>query len=380
MKRKVLAIVIPALMAAGAAHAAEVYNKDGNKLDLYGKVDGLHYFSDDTNSDGDMSYIRLGFKGETQITDQLTGYGQWEYNVQANTTESDHGNSWTRLAFAGLKFGDYGSFDYGRNYGVLYDVEGWTDMLPEFGGDSYTKADNFMTGRANGVATYRNNNFFGMVDGLSFALQYQGANENQVTDEAYFDGMTQEGTGNGSDRNVKNSNGDGFGISSTYDLGMGVSFGAAYTSSDRTNEQVNHSTAGGDKADAWTAGLKYDANNIYLATMYSETRNMTPYGGRFDNTIANKTQNFEVTAQYQFDFGLRPAVSFLMSKGKDLVGVDNDKDLVKYADVGATYYFNKNMSTYVDYKINLLDEDDGFYSRNDIATDDVVGLGLVYQF
>ncbi|WET38887.1 porin OmpC [Citrobacter enshiensis] len=380
MKRKVLAIVIPALMAAGAAHAAEVYNKDGNKLDLYGKVDGLHYFSDDTASDGDMSYIRLGFKGETQITDQLTGYGQWEYNVQANTTESDHGNSWTRLAFAGLKFGDYGSFDYGRNYGVLYDVEGWTDMLPEFGGDSYTKADNFMTGRANGVATYRNNNFFGMVDGLSFALQYQGANENQVTDEAYFDGMTQEGTGNGSDRNVKNSNGDGFGISSTYDLGMGVSFGAAYTSSDRTNEQVNHSTAGGDKADAWTAGLKYDANNIYLATMYSETRNMTPYGGHFDNTIANKTQNFEVTAQYQFDFGLRPAVSFLMSKGKDLVGVDNDKDLVKYADVGATYYFNKNMSTYVDYKINLLDEDDSFYSRNDIATDDVVGLGLVYQF
>jgi predicted porin len=26
-------------------------------------------------------------------------------------------------------------------------LEGWTDMLPEFGGDSYTKADNFMTGR-----------------------------------------------------------------------------------------------------------------------------------------------------------------------------------------------------------------------------------------
>ncbi|NYY81553.1 hypothetical protein DMI65_24460 [Escherichia coli] len=36
-----------------------------------------------------------------------------------------------------------------------------------------------------------------------------------------------------------------------------------YTSSDRTNDQVNHTAAGGDKADAWTAGLKYDANNIY---------------------------------------------------------------------------------------------------------------------
>ncbi|MEQ5425740.1 porin, partial [Escherichia coli] len=78
MKSKVLALLIPALLAAGAAHAAEVYNKDGNKLDLYGKVDGLHYFSDNSAKDGDQSYARLGFKGETQINDQLTGYGQWE--------------------------------------------------------------------------------------------------------------------------------------------------------------------------------------------------------------------------------------------------------------------------------------------------------------
>lgn len=380
MKRKVLALVIPALLAAGAAHAAEVYNKDGNKLDLYGKVDGLHYFSDNSGSDGDQTYVRFGFKGETQINDQLTGYGQWEYNVQANTTEGEGANSWTRLAFAGLKFGDYGSFDYGRNYGVLYDVEGWTDMLPEFGGDSYTYADNYMTGRANGVATYRNTDFFGLVDGLSFALQYQGNNENSGNDN--------EGTNNRTDDDdFRRENGDGFGISTTYDFGMGFSAGAAYTTSDRTNDQVSRGEqyAKGDKADAWTAGLKYDANNIYLATMYSETRNMTPYGSLDSYAhggVANKTQNFEVTAQYQFDFGLRPAVSFLMSKGKDLVnnGVNDDKDLVKYADVGATYYFNKNFSTYVDYKINLLDDDDNFYADNGINTDDVVALGMVYQF
>ncbi len=380
MKRKALALVIPALLAAGAAHAAEIYNKDGNKLDLYGKVDGLHYFSSDSSKDGDQTYLRFGFKGETQINNMLTGYGQWEYNVQANNTESSGDQAWTRLAFAGIKAGDYGSFDYGRNYGVLYDVEAWTDMLPEFGGDSYTQADNFMTGRANGVATYRNSDFFGLVNGLNFALQYQGKNENQASHE-YNPSASQEGTANGDGRDVKNSNGDGFGISSTYDLGMGVSLGAAYSSSDRTNEQTHQSTAGGDKADAWTAGVKYDANNIYLATMYSETRNMTPYGNQ-NGTIANKTQNFEVTAQYQFDFGLRPAISYLQSKGKDLVygGQYSDKDLVKYMDVGATYYFNRNMSTYVDYKINLLDGNDDFYKDNGISTDNIVALGLVYQF
>ncbi|WES66671.1 porin OmpC [Superficieibacter sp. HKU1] len=392
MNRKVLALLMPALLMAGAANAAEVYNKDGNKLDLYGKVDGLHYFSDDAGSDGDQSYVRLGFKGETQISDQLTGFGQWEYNVQANSTEGEGSNAWTRLGFAGLGFGDYGTFDYGRNYGVIYDVEAWTDMLPEFGGDSYTQTDVYMLGRTNGVATYRNNDFFGLVDGWKFALQYQGNNENPGSGE---------GTGNGGGRKLARENGDGFGMSTSYDFDFGLSLGAAYANSDRTDNQVargyqdglNHRNnyAGGDTAEAWTVGAKYDAYNVYLAAMYAETRNMTYYGGgngEANGGIANKTQNFEVVAQYQFDFGLRPSIAYLQSKGKDLGGQEvsrgnwrsTDKDLVKYVDVGATYYFNKNMSTYVDYKINLLDEDDSFYADNGIATDDIVGVGLVYQF
>jgi predicted porin len=62
------------------ANAAEIYNKDGNKLDLYGKVDGLHYFSDDKGSDGDQSYARFGFKGETQISES-TGW-LWSVGIQ----------------------------------------------------------------------------------------------------------------------------------------------------------------------------------------------------------------------------------------------------------------------------------------------------------
>ncbi|EES1757299.1 porin [Escherichia coli] len=395
MKRKVLAMLVPALLVAGAANAAEVYNKDGNKLDLYGKVAGLHYFSDDAGSDGDMSYARIGFKGETQIADQFTGYGQWEYNLQANGTEGDGDNSATRLAFAGLGFGQNGTFDYGRNYGVVYDIEAWTDMLPEFGGDTYAGADNFMNGRTNGVATYRNNGFFGQVDGLNFALQYQGNNEG--SGDGFLFG--QEGSGSGDGRKLSKENGDGYGMSTSYNFDFGLSFGAAYSNSDRTDEQTkpdfhntragdrNDITAGGETAEAWTVGAKYDANNVYLAAMYAETRNMTGYGDA--NTIANKTQNFEVVAQYQFDFGLRPSIAYLQSKGKDLGGWAHDgngdprytnKDLVKYVEVGATYYFNKNMSTYVDYKINLLDNDDDFYEANGIATDDIVAVGLVYQF
>ncbi|HEY1844853.1 MAG TPA: porin OmpC [Buttiauxella sp.] len=363
MKVKVLSLLVPALLVAGTAHAAEIYNKDGNKLDLYGKVDGLHYFSDDKSADGDQTYMRLGFKGETQVNDQLTGYGQWEYQIQGNSAENEN-NSWTRVAFAGLRFGDAGSFDYGRNYGVVYDVTAWTDVLPEFGGDTYG-ADNFLQSRANGVATYRNTDFFGLVDGLNFALQYQGKNGS-----ASGEGMTANG------RDYQRQNGDGFGGSLTYDLGEGFSVGTAVASSKRTTDQNRADVLGnGDRAETYTGGLKYDANNVYLAAQYTQTYNATRAG---DQGFANKAQNFEVVAQYQFDFGLRPSVAYLQSKGKDIEGY-GDQDLLKYVDVGTTYYFNKNMSTYVDYKINLVDENN-FTRAAGIGTDDIVGVGLVYQF
>ena len=374
MKVKVLSLLVPALLVAGAANAAEIYNKDGNKLDLYGKVDGLHYFSDDSTKDGDQTYMRIGFKGETQVNDQLTGYGQWEYQIQGNQSESSN-DAWTRVAFAGLKFADAGSFDYGRNYGVTYDVTSWTDVLPEFGGDTYG-ADNFMQQRGNGFATYRNTDFFGLVDGLNFALQYQGKN-GSVSGE------------NEGGRSLLTQNGDGYGGSLTYDLGSGFGIGGAITTSKRTADQNALGVYGnGDRATVYTGGLKYDANNVYLAAQYSQSYNATRFGTSNGSNrtaaygFADKAQNFEVVAQYQFDFGLRPSVAYLQSKGKDISnGFTNygDQDIVKYVDVGATYYFNKNMSTYVDYKINLLD-DNAFTQAAGIATDDIVALGLVYQF
>ncbi|ALB69966.1 porin OmpC [Cronobacter muytjensii] len=380
MKVKVLSLLVPALLVAGSVNAAEIYNKDGNKLDLFGKVDAEHYFSDDNSNDGDQTYMRIGFKGETQVNDQITGYGQWEYQIQGNTSESDN-QSWTRVAFAGLKFGDAGSFDYGRNYGVIYDVTSWTDVLPEFGGDTYG-ADNFLQSRGNGIATYRNTDFFGLVDGLNFALQYQGKNGSVSGENDAAGG-----------RSLLKQNGDGYGMSLTYDLGEGFSVGGAMASSKRTADQNSAGVYGeGDHAEVYSGGLKYDANNIYLAAQYSQTYNATRFGtstGTADDRsdiygFADKAQNFEVVAQYQFDFGLRPSVAYLQSRGKDIANKTTgasygDQDILKYVDVGATYYFNKNMSTFVDYKINLLD-DNAFTRAAGIGTDDVVAVGLVYQF
>ena len=354
MKLKLVAVAVTTLLAAGVTNAAEIYNKDGNKLDLYGKMQGLHYFSSDKGERGDNSYARLGVKGETQITDQLTGFGQWEYNMQANRDEKSESQSWTRLGFAGLKYGDYGSFNYGRNYGVVYDALGFTDMLPEFGGDT-ANSDNYMVGRSGGLATYRNQDFFGLVTGLNIALQYQGKNE-------------------GDGRASTKANGDGYGASIDYEdiAGSGIGAVIAGSSSDRTNAQSDSAIGGGDKASAWATALKYDANQIYLSAMYNETRNLAPIPGGY----ANKTQGYELVAQYQFENGLRPSIGYVQSKAKDVENGIGDVDLVKYFEIGATYYFNKNMYTYVDYMINQIDDN----NKLGVSSDDIVAVALTYRF
>ena len=330
--------VVLAVMALGitSAQAAEIYNKDGNKLDLYGKVKAVHSWTDGTDADG--TYARLGFRGETQINDQLTGYGQFESQFDASKAEGSQNGVNTRLAFAGLDYGQNGTFDYGRNYGIAYDVGAYTDTLSEFGGDSYENTDRFLTTRTSGVATLRTKNLFGAVDGLSLGAQYQGQDD--------------------TDKDPTKQHGNGYGFSLGYDniADSGVSAIAAYTTSSVTAQQKQNGWDG-ENAEFWGAGLKYDANAIYVATMYGESHNLIQ--------DADKAEHFEAMAAYVFDFGLRPNVAYVHARD------NNNNDLTEYVALGTDYYFNKNMVADVGYKINLLDGADG---------DNQVVAGLTYQF
>ncbi|EPL9568249.1 porin [Providencia rettgeri] len=363
MQLNKLAIYSTMLIVTGTAYSAEVYNHQGNKMDVYGQIDVRHHIAKSkSGEDGDDSRVRLGLKGDTQITDQLIGFGRFEWETATNESENANNNQ-NRLAYAGLKLGDFGSLDYGRNYGVIYDTNAWTDVLPLWGADTMDQEDTFMTSRNRNLLTYRNNNGFGYIEGLSFALQYQGKNGDQNLS---------------SSDDVMSNNGDGYGFSAAYELGYGVTFGGGYSNSKRTSGQNNIATgATGKRAEAWNIGSKLELDEFYLAAMYGQALNTTRFGSD-DESIANKTENLEVVALYSFDFGLTPSIGYNQSKGKNL-GSNGNQDLVKYIAVGAAYDFNNNMSAVIDYKINLLNNN-SFTRDYGINTDNVLGLGLLYQF
>ncbi len=161
-----------------------------------------------------------------------------------------------------------------------------------------------MTYRTTGVATYRNYDFFGLIEGLNFAAQYQGKNERTDNSHLYGAHGTRVPT-------------------VTVSVSPQLMFMMALVSvryipnpigQMRRKEPLLILSMPPVRMRTWATGVKYDANNIYFAANYAETLNMTTYG---DGYISNKAQSFEVVAQYQFDFGLRPSLAYLKSKGRN---------------------------------------------------------------
>ncbi|EDZ0839846.1 porin [Salmonella enterica] len=331
MKSKVALLVLSALALASTAHAAEVFNKDGNKLDLNGRVKGAHEWTRHANAD--KTDARLGIKGTTQITDGLTGYGQYQVQFDASNAEGKQSTPKTRLAFAGLNIDNVATIDYGRNYGVGYDVEAYTDVGSEYTGDAYSDTDRQLTGRASGVLTARTANLFGLADGVNVAAQYQGTgreSENKVT---------------------RVTHGPAYGFSLGYDniADSGASVISTYTTGEN---------ASGIHSELWAAGAKFEANGFYVASIYGESRNLIADG--------HKAQHLSSAVAYTFDNGLRPNVTYTQTKvDKDAKSSLSNKDVA----LGLDYNLNKNLVLDVAYRLDL-----------DTHNDNAVLTAITYQF
>lgn len=110
MKIRRIALLMLVFPVTNIANAAEIYNQDGNKLDLYGKIDVRNHIGKG-KSGGDDSRVRVGIKGSTEISDNLTEFGQFEWETMVNKTEDNHIDK-NRLAYVGINHKYLGSIDY----------------------------------------------------------------------------------------------------------------------------------------------------------------------------------------------------------------------------------------------------------------------------
>ncbi|MGL5006508.1 MAG: porin [Plesiomonas sp.] len=397
MKHSVLAAMIPAMLTATAANAAVIYDKDGSQVDLYGGITAVYHFvSDHTGAQdnyngymrGDQTYARLGFKVNSKINDHMQSFGRFEYNFAVNQSNNYNGPSQLRFAFAGVKDDRYGSINYGRNWGIAYDIMGYTDMLTEWGEDTqgymlettnnYTGSapTMFGTGRSDSLLQYRNT-----WDKFNLALQLMGPNDNYNGDS----------TNHNYSRAVEN--GTGYAVAMSYDFDMGLTLGATYNTASKSPWQK--ANIGNDKnAELVSLGAKYSANNIYAAINYTQTRNQMAYSANPQNstligtdypnsindyTFASTSQAVTAVAQYTFSNGLTSSLAYGQGWLRRPNGYVGNQNYTKYVDLELVYALGSNLNAFVDYKINLM-QNNSYTATNAIYTNNVMAVGMQYSF
>jgi predicted porin len=344
MKKAVLASAVVAAMVSGSALAAEVYSKDGTTLKVGGRAEFRGDFQGKDSGDeleGTMSNesrFRLNVGGETQITDNLTGFGFYEAQQSVGNSAGNDGekNFKQRYMYAGIGT-QFGAFSFGKQDTANVQISKMTDI---------------------GIHTNTNKNFINAGDEqVNNAIAYTGE---------FLDALTIQADFVASDKKDNNS----YGISGIYQLPLGLGIGLGYATGD------NGENAG--SSNQFIGGLSYEIGSFYVAGTYTQGE----YNDKAVGTEEKKFTGTELAAHYKFEGGFRVIAAYAKSEAEKADGSNSNTN--DFIELTGRYDFNKNMRAYVAYKINNLKAEDGETFKADEVTpqdaDNSLRLGLRYNF
>lgn len=346
MKKTILAVVTTSLFAA-SANAAVVYDKDGQQVDVYGRVQyqAGEIYNDDTgeaeNFGGDAS-ARLGVNGKW-----ATGYNdialisklEWQVNAESGKFGSEDENTSdidARYAFVGADFGNGVQATVGTQDSAYVQLADVTDIYNEYSGLMEYQLDGKSRWDDSVKVTYAADGWDlrGSIGFSDYAKQnaVETKLQNQYAASAGYTFQIDE-------------------VSSlkpvlAYQAQTGEVAGDSFT-----NEQ-------------YAAGLGYTYDAFYLGSTYGQAK----YEAKADGSeiLADEVEDtvWSVTATYKV------LPEWTLIAGYGLVdGHNYDVETTKYYVLGTQYDITAKAKAYAEYKINeVVGEDDNYV------------VGLQYNF
>lgn len=317
MKKTALALSMTALFAT-SIQAATVYDADGVSADVYGRMQ-FDISNDGSDTDG-VGSARMGFKGKSAITDNVSAIakGEWQINGEGN----DEDTFKARHVYAGFEFTDYGTLIFGQTDTAFYKAIEATDIFETYGYEAFTLIED---GRQEGQIIY-NGTFSGFYVGAS----YQFRNEDFAIE-----------VGNPEDPNsITIGNLDNaYALTLGYEFDFGLAMYAGYhlealESIDKTNYALSAS---------------YALNDLYLGAAFVGT-----------DIDGDNITGFDVVAAYQLD-SIKLYTGYAMQDADDAIlnlGY-TEADAFK---LGADYALNSNMHAWVEVLLDNADDADNQFT------------------
>ncbi len=345
MKKTILAVVTSSLFAA-SANAAVVFDKDGQQVDVYGRIQyqaGQIYNDDngDAENFGGDTLARFGFNGKW-----ATGYNdvalisKLEWEVSAENDDDGEADSFVnRDAFAGADFGNGVHATVGTQDSAYVQLSDVTDVYNEYSGLVENQFDSRWDDSAN--VTYAAN---------GWDLRFSAAAPDSEKKDAFTE-LDEE-------VNIK--------LKSEYAASAGYTFAIDDISSLKTVLAYQEAKAdiqdfGSDLTlSQYAAGLGYTYDAFYLATTYGQAK----------AEIADESEKatvWTVTATYK----VLPDWTLVAGYGvvdPHNIGTDVGSTSEYYV-LGTQYDITAKAKAYAEYKINeVVGEDDNYV------------VGLQYNF
>lgn len=351
MNKTLIALAVSAAAVATGVNAAEIYNQDGNSIELGGRAEARLALKDGKAEDN--SRVRLNFLGKAQITDGLYGVGfyEGEFTTNDNGGATDGNNSSSdltnRYLYGGIG-GTFGEVTYGKNDGALGVITDFTDIMAYHGNSAAYKIA--IADRSDNMVSYK-----GQFQNLGLKGSYRFADAEADGNNGYTD-----------------NDADGYSLSAIYAIGeTGIKLGAGYADGNEAELDNNGNATGQlNERSQYMLAASYTINNLYFAGTFVDGEDQIK--GQTDTTDLT---GYEFAAAYTMGQTVfTTTYNYLES---DTSGTS--KDEADNVAIDATYYFKPNFRGYISYNFNLLDED-ATKGITKADAEDELALGLRYDF
>jgi outer membrane pore protein F len=342
MKKTLLAVAIPALLASGAASATTLYDNNGTKVDIKGQFRIALEYNDNRDQPGeDGTKIRdlgsrFGFMVKHDLGDGLYGLGEFEWGNATQSQEKDF-ELRNRKAYVGMGLDGVGEVTMGRVLSPFDDVA-MSDYSYDYGGIldfghgiNNGAQDNFI-GRVSNTVKFMSADFSGFSFGGTYTLQ----SDDTWSTLGYEHSMEM--------RNA-------YTLSGFYDSGFGLKLNAGYGHAKANGGAVTPTPPALaynlDKyeADIWGVSAEYtiDAFSIALDVGQAQTKEERTTAG-VSSSEKKKTDLYGLGAKYNLGkanvYG-----GYYFGDGNSKADV-KEKHLIV---VGTDYQFTPSVRTYIEY-------------------------------
>lgn len=129
MRKTLLVTAVTSAVLASTAQAATLYDQEGTKLDVYGRIamgiagGGPEFDRAGNEVDDGVEFVdvysRLGFRMSQTVTSDLTAFGRLEWRFRGDERIASQAFTETRQSYIGLESKQYGTIQAG-NFDSLY--------------------------------------------------------------------------------------------------------------------------------------------------------------------------------------------------------------------------------------------------------------------